>query len=229
MTRSVRRRADRLASLHRELAGLIRAARGQRDRDLFDGAAPDIKSREAAIGPRTVTLSLREAFDLFRAALPPSARDVTTRKSHALLFIALRHFLDTLHAIDNAVPSPASIAAAEVVGRQVRTWLRQAERARDKEAAWRAGWIAREAANYPAPRLVSPARPRARSPRPVKAQGTLLLPLNTIGLLRHDSPGFRDPVPVCSEPRSGLQLPTSDIVEAGSQEMTSVSSKKRSH
>jgi hypothetical protein len=181
-TSRARRRADRLATLHRELRTLIRKATVQRQADLFDPATPEIKTREATTADRTVTLSLRETFDLFRAAMPPTAHDASTRRTHAMLIITLRHLLDTLRAIDSNEIPPASIAAAELVGKQVRTWLRQAERSTQQAAKRRAIWAER-----------------------AKAQTTLLLPLNRRTLLRQETTPLHNAVPVRS--RTTLDSP----------------------
>jgi hypothetical protein len=119
-----------------------------------------------------VTLSLRETFDLFRAAMPPTAHDASSRRSHALLIITTRYLLDTLRAIDSNEIPPGAIEAAELVGRQVRIWLRKAKRAAEKPT---------------------------RRPAPATAQTTLLLPLNRIAIQRHKADTLHNAVPVCSQ------------------------------
>ena len=165
------RRADRLTLLHRELGTLIRTARAQRQADLFAPATPDFRTAEASTAARTVTLSLRETFDLFRAALPPSAKDASSRRRHALLIIAVRHLLDMLRTIETNQATPAAIAAAELVGKQVRIWLRHTERPKVK---------------------------RVRRPKPAPAQGVLLLPLNRRQLLRQKATTLHNVIPVRS-------------------------------
>ncbi len=123
------RRAERLATLHKELSGLIKRTTEERQSDLFAPQRQEPRTREALASPRTVTLSLRQTCDLFRAALPPTARDVVTRRNHALLMISLRYFLDSLHTERGNKTSPASLAAGLFLGRELRTWLRRAERA----------------------------------------------------------------------------------------------------
>jgi len=183
---SRQRRADRLASLHGELKTLIRRATAVRDPDLFNRGGPKIETREVFFTERHVTMSLRQACDLFRAAMPPTAHDASTRRTHAMLIITLRHLLDTLRTInDNEIP-PAAIAAAELVGKQVRIWLRQAQKPKAK---------------------------RARTPAPATAQTTLLLPLNIRSLLRQESTPSHNLSPVRSHDAPEALSEDTDLIK----------------
>jgi hypothetical protein len=177
------RRAERLATLHAEVRRLIRHAALVSQPDLFNRAAPHVRTAEAAAADRTVTLSLRETFDLFRAAMPPTAHDACSRRRHALLVVAMRHFIDTLRGLDSDTVTPAVIAAGELVGRAVRTWLRAAERPAIKRAAR----------------------------KPTTAQPSLLLPLNRIQHLRQETTQNHNAIPLRSAATADFNLTDDDL------------------
>lgn len=151
-----RQRAARLAALTDELRDLIREATQAPDHTpLFHHT----RTQEAQTAARTVTLSLREAADLYRAAAPTGPADATSRQRHAVLIVTLRYCLDTIRGLAGDAGTPAAVAAAKLAGRELRTWLRSIER---------------------------PAHSKAK-PTPA-AQTNLLLPLNGMSLLRQESP-----------------------------------------
>jgi hypothetical protein len=164
MTSRTARRAEALAALAGEVRRLIRDAIGQPQGELFHQARATREAREARV---TITMSVREASELVRAALPTSGRDTTARLRHALLVISLRHCLDTVRAIEADTATPEAIAAAKIAGKELRTWLRSVEKPKVKRS----------------------------SARPVPKQGRLLLPiaarpreaLNIITISRHEA------------------------------------------
>jgi hypothetical protein len=117
------RRAARLISLHAEINSLLRTIADQRQADLFEPTRQHVRTAEAVTAANTIRLSAREAHDLVRATLPPTAHDATTRMEHALLFVALRHCMDTVRQIDSDTIPPAAIAAAQILREQLTTWL----------------------------------------------------------------------------------------------------------
>jgi hypothetical protein len=117
------RRAARLISLHTEINSLLRTIAEQRQADLFEPTRQHLRTADAVMAANTIRLSAREANDLVRATLPPSAHDATTRIEHALLFVALRHCMDTVRQIDSDTIPPAAIAAAQILREQLTTWL----------------------------------------------------------------------------------------------------------
>jgi hypothetical protein len=178
-------RAGRLAALVSELQSLVRVGTLRigmtgDQMSLFNTTNIDLATEEAKHARHTITLSVREAKDLLRTALPPGARDTTSRRRHAMLIVSLRYALDSVRAIEADTATPAAIAAAKLAGAELRTWLRSVEKP----------------------------KPKRSSARPVPKQGRLLLPIvskaappfNRIGLLRHKAAPLHNAIPVRSHP-----------------------------
>lgn len=184
MTARTDARAARLAALVTELQSLVRVGTLRvgmtgDQMTLFNTSNIDLATAEAKHARHTITLSVREAKDLLRTALPPGARDTTSRRRHAMLIVSLRYALDTVRAIEADTATPAAIAAAKLAGKELRTWLRSVETPKTKRS----------------------------SARPVPKQGRLLLPIvskavppfNRIGLLRHKAAPLHNAVAICSQ------------------------------
>jgi hypothetical protein len=198
MTSRTARRAAGLAALAGELRRLIREAATLPQRELFTERAHP-STREARDSGLTVTMSAREASELLSAALPTSGRDTTTRQRHAMLLIALRHCLDTVRDLSADTATPAAVRAAELAGRELRTWLRMVE----------------------APKV------KRSTARPVPAQGRLLLPiagkpatrgtrpLNIIAVLPQEAAVNHSAIPFRSDP-----APTTKPDETGFTQST---------
>jgi len=192
MTAHTARRAEALAALAGEVQRLIRDAIGQPQGELFHQNRTTREAREAR---HTVTMSVREAGELVRAALPTSGRDTTAQLRNAMLVVALRYALDTVCAIDSTTPTPEAIAAAAQAGRQLRNWLRAAEK----------------------PRV------RRSNARPVPKQGRLLLPIvarrpkpvNIIAVTAHEARPLHNAVPLRSAQPPGSRSAEPDFSQSG--------------
>jgi hypothetical protein len=120
-------RLERLFASHEAVRKAIKNAVEQVDQSDMFGDLPAAYTPNAAPGRtgryRTVTMTVMEALDLTRFALPPSARTIPARQEHALLMIAIAQVLDELASITGEEVPFTAIAACQHLAVQVRDWL----------------------------------------------------------------------------------------------------------